>query len=148
MLCCSLAQTRSSKTNLCARRPPTPAGARRPSLYQPDMDDLTPYERERAAIIEANRARLAEMGLARAASALGVGAVEPSKPAPKPKRPPPARKETSRPTRSSKRLRGDAAEVKREPTSPEQSPSPPSPPPQKWTDAELSGALRLKVAPV
>lgn len=101
------------------------------------MDDLSPYEREREAIINSNRARLAALGLARAASALGVGPAEPSKPPPKPKRAPPSRKEPERPTRASKRLRGDAADVKREPTSPERSPSPSPPPAQKWTDAEL-----------
>lgn len=98
------------------------------------LEDLTPYERERAAVIAANRARLASLGLADAARALGV-APAPARPKPRPKRPPP-----SRPTRASKRLRGERApgdEGGVKSGSPPRSRSPSRSPPPKWTDAEL-----------
>ena len=102
-------------------------------------DDLSPYELERAALIQRNRARLEALGIPLAAATLAPPL--PTRP-PAPARAPRAPRAAAQPARSSRRLRGGPATRSAGPAasprrSPLSSPLPP-PPPKKWDPAELA----------
>ena len=110
---------------------------------QPAMEEDNPYELQRAAIIAANRARLAEMGIVVATTLA---------PAPRP-RPPPApghpnkkKRKAAVPTRASARQRGGPATRASGPaaTTPPWSPSTSPPPSREWDPAELAALAAHK----
>jgi hypothetical protein len=102
------------------------------------VDDLSPYELERAALIARNRARLEAMGIPLAAATLAPPVAAPP-PRPRPHPPPRRARPPSQPTRASRRLRGGpATRSSGSVPSPPRSPSPSPPPPKKWDPAELA----------
>ena len=113
------------------------------------MEEENPYERERTAIIAANRARLAAMGIVVAAAALAPPPPRPRPAAPAQARPPQKKKRPAAPTRASARLRGGTSTRSSGPVppSPPRSRSPsPSPPPRKWDPAELAALAAARAA--